>query len=950
MIYRFRLVSVLALISVVLLSACATFQPGSSIIKSPNDNKSYQSLVLENGLQVMLISDPLADKAAASMDISVGSAHDPDEFPGLAHFLEHMLFLGTKKYPEPDEYQKFISEHGGSHNAYTSSENTNYFFDVSAAHLEGALDRFAQQFTAPLFNEEYVDREVHAVHSEFSSKLKSDGRRYFDAIKTSLSDEHPYKRFAVGNLHTLKDREDKKLTDALLDFHKEYYSANLMKLVILGDQDLAQLAKWAEEKFSGIANTNKQRPPFSEPFFDDGFLPAKLEITSIMDKRSMAVAFPIPSPSNYLQSKPAAFLANLIGHEGKGSLLSALKEAELVDSLSAGAHFDTYENAIFMINMGLTQKGLQDTQAILDKLFAYIKLVKEQGIQKMYFDEQVKMLEISFHFQERSDAKRLVRGLANALQHSPAERVLYEGYDLSEFDPALYQRFAEYLRPDNMLITLMAQSVEGKETTQWYETPYTLSAFDNKLAERLTTPQTYANLALPEKNIFIPNEVSLIEGESDEIPHKQYQASGIELWYAQDTSFGTPKTNLFVTLRSPETMKSATHLNQIELMVELLKDSLNEFSYPAYLAGLNYELYNHIRGVTIKISGYNDKQVVLLDQILSTLTDSAFRAERFEIIKERLQRSLENAKDKKPYEQAIATSQRALLNPSWTPDERLTALGPINLEQMEDFRKAFFSVLDVAVLSNGNITAEQATSVAQRIEKRLLSKAQTQAVDRSVVMDLPADTALFDTLSVDHPDTGFVYYMQGGSRSFDERARMTLLSQIFGPAYYADIRTDKQLGYIVFATHYPTMEVPGIAFIVQSPNASSAQLKEETEQFLAGQLSRLKAMETDEFERMQSALISKIDKQDNTLYERSNRYWQEIDRKNDRFDSRQKLIDSVKQQNLESITEYYQTLIDAPGNRLWVLTETDSDATETAATAKGFNPVDDHDAVYFPQY
>ena len=93
---------------------------------------------------------------------------DPDELPGLAHFLEHMLFLGTEKYPEEDAYSRFIHEHGGSDNAYTTEEFTNYYFDVAPAHLADALDHFSQFFIAPLFTESATDRELNAVNSEHS--------------------------------------------------------------------------------------------------------------------------------------------------------------------------------------------------------------------------------------------------------------------------------------------------------------------------------------------------------------------------------------------------------------------------------------------------------------------------------------------------------------------------------------------------------------------------------------------------------------------------------------------------------------------------------------------------------------------------------------------------------------------------------------------------------------
>ena len=100
------------------------------IIQSPNDDRQYRAITLDNGLQALLVSDPDADKAAAAMDVSVGSDNDPSDMPGLAHFLEHMLFLGTEGYPDPDGYQRFINRNGGSHNAFTADQDTNYFFDV----------------------------------------------------------------------------------------------------------------------------------------------------------------------------------------------------------------------------------------------------------------------------------------------------------------------------------------------------------------------------------------------------------------------------------------------------------------------------------------------------------------------------------------------------------------------------------------------------------------------------------------------------------------------------------------------------------------------------------------------------------------------------------------------------------------------------------------------------
>lgn len=102
-----------------------------NVIKSPEDKRDYCAFELANGMRALAISDPITDKSAAALNVHVGSMSDPWELPGLAHFLEHMLFLGTEKFPVENEYHRFLNDHSGSFNAYTSVENTNFFFDVS---------------------------------------------------------------------------------------------------------------------------------------------------------------------------------------------------------------------------------------------------------------------------------------------------------------------------------------------------------------------------------------------------------------------------------------------------------------------------------------------------------------------------------------------------------------------------------------------------------------------------------------------------------------------------------------------------------------------------------------------------------------------------------------------------------------------------------------------------
>ncbi len=188
--------------------------------------------MLSNSLRVLLISDPKSNISAASMEVAAGSFSDPPEAEGLAHFCEHMLFLGTKKYPDEHVYSNYQSTHGGGDNAFTSTQETNYYFSVNSDSLEHALDLFAQFFIAPLFNASSVQDEVHAVNSEHEKNLQSDGWKLWQLLKHVSNPEHPFHMFSTGTLSTLNSsRVD--LLQLLHNYYNSSYSANTVSTCTL---------------------------------------------------------------------------------------------------------------------------------------------------------------------------------------------------------------------------------------------------------------------------------------------------------------------------------------------------------------------------------------------------------------------------------------------------------------------------------------------------------------------------------------------------------------------------------------------------------------------------------------------------------------------------------------------------------------------------------------------
>jgi insulysin len=134
-------------------------------------------------------------QAAAYLSVNSGSVHDPKDAQGLSHFLEHMLFLGTEKFPNDNEYNNFISLHSGINNAATSLFTTFFYFSIGADFLEEALDRFSQFFISPLFTESCTEREMNAVHSEHQKNLHFSSRRRNQIVHNLSNKDSYFNRF-----------------------------------------------------------------------------------------------------------------------------------------------------------------------------------------------------------------------------------------------------------------------------------------------------------------------------------------------------------------------------------------------------------------------------------------------------------------------------------------------------------------------------------------------------------------------------------------------------------------------------------------------------------------------------------------------------------------------------------------------------------------------------------
>lgn len=909
--------TLLSLLSFLLLSACSFLQPNlpNQVISSPTDTKTYSAFTLENGLTALVISDPDAEKAAASVNVAAGSYHEPAEHLGLAHYLEHLLFLGTENHPEPDAYQKFISQHGGSHNAFTASRVTNYFFDIQPDYLEEGLSRLSEFFISPLFTSDYLDRELNAVHAEFSGTLNNDGRLKYQAMRQALNPKHPAARFSAGNKHSL-NLDDPTLLVAIQDFYANYYQPTNLSLVISGPQSVEQLTAMARNSFSLLTNhqaITKEEANWPSLFVANS-LPKLIEYQPIKTSYQLEVHFPLPDQKANYQQKAINYLAHLVGEESETSLLAHLKQLGWANALAAGGHFATGKEMLFSLSLDLTPAGSANKDQVLAMIFAQLEKIQQEGINKWRYAEIAQLAEQNFNFAENTPAVSQVIHLATQLKHYPIKDLISQAYLYKQFDERLIRNLAQQLTPENMLVIHTSPEIEPQQQEKWLAAKYNLKAY--QLAK--LNPELGFQPQLPAKNTFIADSFNLEKTtklqttNNQQQPEKIYANKGIESWQGISDRFQQPKAATYISLQNPQVTQELNQRLLAQLAAKWLNNQLNAPAYPARLAGLDYSIYAHSRGLTLHLSGFNQQQPRLAKLMLEELLAAKVETASFERLKNQLVQQLTNQQVSQPVQQLVNQLHNQLLAPSWSLDKQLAAANQLTATDLANFLAEFKQHLYVQVFTWGNLSKEANLELTRLVEEELKPKLTAADVPLLSVKQLNQGIKKQQVKLKASQDAAVFHYVQSAqtqkstANNLTQEAAQLLALQLQKSEFFHRLRTEQQLGYAVYAASLPLITQPGSFYFVQAPNHSAEEVKAAISKFLQEDLHRLKNLSAEEFSQNQQSLAQKLIEKPNSLNEEASRYWQEIGLQRYAFDQRQQLASAVEKLSQEEIIRFYQ--------------------------------------------
>ena len=733
----------------------------------------------------------------------------------MKDFHEHMLFLGTEKYSNEDEYETFLNQYGGFSNAYTDMEDTNYFFSITTDAeecfasgevkctdaLHGAMDRLAQFFIAPKFDRNMVDRELRAIDSEYRNGLTNDSWRNFQLLKLSSNQTHPISKFGCGNYETLLSSGQDILLEQLREFWQNYYQTYNLRLAVVGHGSLDALQSMVEDTFGQVpysegpkrhSQVNPNQFFVRENAAYDGItafgvqqLGVVRRIIPIIESRTIKVMFatpPLDDPA-IQSSKPYRAISHFLGHESPGSLHSLLNDEGLLTSLSSGLALDTSDFSLFSLTLGLTPKGMTQKHLVLDLVFQWIALLRQNTtaeLRALYHNELRQISDMSFRFRENDDPADFCSMAAEQLFEDGMDpaRVLVASNEASDYDGVVESEFLNRLRPDNCIIDIVDSDLKTNTDTErewkiekWYGGTYTTEKISTDHITLWTNPPVIdQRLYAPELNAYIPTDFSLrcddhedekeiasvstppvsLHEYNDETLNEKWvlmppaillDRPSIRLWHKMDKYWRVPKAFIKIAILSPHTYRSPRAMTLNRIFQRVLNDDLNSYVYDASQAGINYKISCTPSGYRISVRGYSEKLPFLFDKLTSRLIDLISEMKngdsklqrKFDKALEGLLRETKNYRLDAPSEVANYNSRLLIEQNVWCLDTyvaemegELASRNPLSMEECaNEAQLSLLGRLKCEAICMGNVNEKEAHHVANVLERQFLSKAQT---------------------------------------------------------------------------------------------------------------------------------------------------------------------------------------------------------------------------------
>eukprot|EP00929_Paragymnodinium_shiwhaense_P035508 TRINITY_DN19150_c0_g1_i1.p1 TRINITY_DN19150_c0_g1~~TRINITY_DN19150_c0_g1_i1.p1 ORF type:complete len:784 (-),score=190.25 TRINITY_DN19150_c0_g1_i1:135-2486(-) len=712
-----------------------------------------------------------------------------------------------------------------------------------------------------------------------------------------------------------------------------------MTLAVLGRESVSELRRMIEERFESVPATGKRAlrgeehggpEPAIKP---DDFAGLVLREPS-KDMRQISFAWQLERWQVPLwKSKPGAYASYVLGHEGEGSLLSALKNRAWATSLSAGVdEFGSFSQ--FDVSVTLTEEGLEHIEEIGEMLFRYLRLIKATPVMEWVLDEMQKLREMRFRFADVPQPYNLVNSLATNLQKYPAENVMSAGIKLASPDAMAAGRILEQLGADGLRVELVAKKFGERCTSKdpWYGGRFQRLPLEESWlhawkaaasrqsddatmeAEKAAVAAAVDGVRLPKPNPFVPASLAVkphLEGAviSEPLPLDVAGTGVSKAFHRQDDRFLQPKASLALRFHSPAVAKDTASYLRCQLWCNAVMEELNEYAYDAESAGLSYHLGAVPGGLELSVAGFDDKLPVLLATVAHKMREmDQIPARTFTIVRDRFERSLKNrATKQRPCDFAGRKVHELVYSLAFPVEDQLEVLLSLNASDLDGENMRLLTQCKAEALLLGNLGPEDAADVLGVVSRELGVPVEPSTLPWRAEAVLPPGYTVWEIDGTDKEErNNNVRLEMQLPESLENSLYLSLLVRLLNPRFFAELRTQQQLGYIVQMSWTEKQGFLSILCTVQTEYAPD-YVRSQIDAFFASRLDWiLKELDETEFDRQVAGLDANLAEAPKNLREEFDRYWGEITRLRYEFGRRDKKRQALKEVTLEKLRHFVQ--------------------------------------------
>jgi len=909
--------------------------------------------------------------ASVSVTVCAGSCDEPDEYPGLAHLLEHIISLGSQEFPEEDSFSKFISRHGGFENAFTSLNSTTYEFDINNEHLLEALHRFSRLLKEPLLRGSGISKEIKAIDNEFELAAVDEDIQRFQVILSSFEKGFVLNKFPWGNGKSLHQKEE-ELQTQIKKFYTTYYKNEGIKVCIVANYSLEELTDIFTKCFGDLES--KSQPNLNQT---ESNSTTKEKITQVRNDfpgcyflkatsqiQKISFTWAIESLHHEHKAFPLDLIMNLLNERGPGSLYQFLKYENLITDLGAEVDdIDGQMNEYLYLPylwMKLTDQGMEQINKVIEHTGEYLNMISLKKLPEHYYSETKTISQYEFQYADEVSEEDLTNIISQSMKYIPYQSLLQSGVyrvHLKE-DKELLQQLLSDMSLKHARIDIQApeipahlakfktnKMVEFEFEEVYFGTKYTalnLKYFIGNDIYQKIFEQGFSNdkFKFPEQNHLIPDVLQLHDVQNEFLVPTNIQNENLSkqiTWHKMDTEFRIPKASVLFLILFNLKKDPITNLYLEILENYLLEIFFQDIGNQARKAGFACSIEKHeYCGLELSVYGFSGKIVtlskILLDFFFNTLSNIQDDVLN-QIIEKRI-KYYEKALDD-PEKYLKMTLVKFLYDFGLMAEEKMSILKESTL--LANF-KAFCknlakpdSIRKVKTYTHGNLVVEELNELTQKLHN-YIEKGDMQILSGSE--NIEAVNSLFINESVSlatglrriennlvggqmishvkkQKNNMVLYYMELKEDSMENRVLCQLLNQIFGTELFESLRMRQQIGYI--ANSYPLVLSGlrlGLEVWVSSSKLKSNQITEKIVEFINWFCDEfLEKYSEKEFEDLRQSEISIKTKPFQSIQDAANDFWAEIKYETLLTNRKQEEINYLNKLEFNSFKEWVKNII-----------------------------------------